>query len=204
MLNKTTKVNTPKRMIIIVGPSGSGKSAVQKHLARKGYRPMVSTTTRLIRDKEIDGVDYNFTTKDKFDSMVKDGLFIEHVEFAGKQYGLEKSEVDKQPGDVSVIVEPKGACDILDYCKTRDDLSYSLVFINVSKESQVKNMGKRGDSSEAIKARLASDNIASEFKRLGLLKIANTILNSDEHTINSMTEAILDDIMFLSEVQNGR
>jgi guanylate kinase len=53
----------------------------------------VSCTTRQRRVSEIDGVDYRFITRDRFDELVANGEFLERTECYGNRYGTLKSAV---------------------------------------------------------------------------------------------------------------
>ena len=63
-------------MIILVGPSASGKTAIAKHLIRYGYQKFVTTTTRKKRFGENDGVEYFFFIRVEFKKYIKLYLLI--------------------------------------------------------------------------------------------------------------------------------
>ena len=67
--NKLHTMNKLSKPLVIVGPSGSGKSVLNnsflEHFPDK-VRFSVSCTTRPPRQGEIDGRDYNFKSKDMF------------------------------------------------------------------------------------------------------------------------------------------
>ena len=66
----------------------------------------VSATTRGRRPGEVDGVDYHFLTPEEFESRVRAGEFLEHVEYAGHRYGTLRSEIERRLADGrSVVVE---------------------------------------------------------------------------------------------------
>ena len=79
-----------KRIFVISGPSGVGKSTLLKMLLGEFgdiAAGTVSHTTREIRPGEIDGREYYFTTRINFTSMIDNGLFIEYVQYCGNYYG---------------------------------------------------------------------------------------------------------------------
>ena len=58
------------RLVVVSGPSGVGKGTVLKHvLERDDFVYSVSATTRNPRDGEVDGVNYFFISRDKFENM---------------------------------------------------------------------------------------------------------------------------------------
>ncbi len=69
-------------LFIISAPSGSGKSTLVSELRKQviGIEFAVSWTTRAPRGSEEDGREYNFTTREKFQRMIDDGVFLEHAE----------------------------------------------------------------------------------------------------------------------------
>ena len=82
---KTKKERGP--MLILIGESASGKSTVQRVLAERGIRKVVTYTTRPMRPGEMDGIDYHFVTDERFLEMVEAGEFAEYAEYRGWRYG---------------------------------------------------------------------------------------------------------------------
>ena len=74
-------------MLVLVGPSASGKSAIVKCLTKKyGLVKFITCTTRTIRVGEVDGVDYHFLTQDEFFKLYDNDEFIETVYYNGNYY----------------------------------------------------------------------------------------------------------------------
>ena len=87
-----TESNTPK-IIIISGPSGSGKGTVISALP-DNYKKTISFTTRAIRpDIETDGVDYFFITPEEFNQLRSSGNILEFNYFDGNYYGTSRSQI---------------------------------------------------------------------------------------------------------------
>lgn len=82
-------------LMVISGPSGSGKGELVKLLLSRGsgFALSVSATTRTPRTGETDGVSYHFMTREKFEKLLGDGEFLEYNEYNGNYYGTPKSEV---------------------------------------------------------------------------------------------------------------
>lgn len=95
-------------LVIISAPSGGGKTTViRKLMARIPYSgKVVTTTTRPLRPREKDGVDYYFIPQDTFQNRVARGEFVEHVKYAGHQYGLEKAELARKLAVHPVVFAP--------------------------------------------------------------------------------------------------
>jgi guanylate kinase len=56
----------------------------------------VSVTTRAPRPGEIDGVQYHFVTRARYDELVAADALLEHAEFAGNGYGTPRAPVEER------------------------------------------------------------------------------------------------------------
>lgn len=88
----------PGKLIIISGPSASGKTTLLAELFRRRPGPLVpsvSATTRSPRPGEQDGRHYHFLTNDEFQRRRQNGDFLECFEVYGRGYwyGTLKNEV---------------------------------------------------------------------------------------------------------------
>ncbi len=79
----------PGLLIVISGPSGTGKGTICKELSIVSPRlkKSVSATTRLPRAGEVDGVDYFFAAKEEFEKMIGENRFIEWARVYDNLYG---------------------------------------------------------------------------------------------------------------------
>ena len=70
-------------MIILSSPSGVGKTTLTKKIQQKyhSFKISVSHTTRSPRSNEVDGVDYFFITKSKFEDLIKKKIFMSMLKF---------------------------------------------------------------------------------------------------------------------------
>jgi guanylate kinase len=83
------------KLILVVGPAGSGKGALQKYL-REQIPELVwplSCTTRPMRPGETEGVIYHFVSDEEFQKRAANDEFLEWVFTDGKRYGTLKSEI---------------------------------------------------------------------------------------------------------------
>lgn len=83
------------KLILLIGPTGSGKSALLAHLRQE--RPdiifPVSCTTRTARPSERDGEQYFFVSKEDFEKREAAGEFLEWASYGGNYYGTLKSQI---------------------------------------------------------------------------------------------------------------
>ena len=82
-------------MFVLSSPSGAGKTTLTKKLAEKNkdFVISISYTTRKARPNEIDGKDYHFVSKEKFDLLVKENNFFEYANIFDNSYGTLKKPV---------------------------------------------------------------------------------------------------------------
>jgi len=94
------------RLFVISGPSGVGKGTLIARARERlpGLEVATSATTRARRPGERDGREYRFLSPERFEQGVRDGAFLEHVEFAGHRYGTLRSEVDRRLANGSSVV----------------------------------------------------------------------------------------------------
>ncbi|MDC1205424.1 hypothetical protein N8083_01090 [Candidatus Pacebacteria bacterium] len=87
--------NITGHVILIMGPTGSGKGSLIQHVKEKflNLRFLVSCTTRDPRPGEENGVQYYYISQEEFDKKIKQDEFLEWAEFSGNRYGTLKSEI---------------------------------------------------------------------------------------------------------------
>ena len=95
-------------LVVISGPSGAGKGTICKELLNrnKNISLSVSATTRKPREGEVDGINYFFITKEKFESMISEDAFLEYANVFDNYYGTPKEFVfDKLNSGKDVLLE---------------------------------------------------------------------------------------------------
>jgi len=82
-------------LIVVSGPSGAGKGTICKEFlnSNQDVKISVSATTRKPRNGEVDGVNYFFISKDKFENMIGNNEFLEYARVYDNFYGTPKSAV---------------------------------------------------------------------------------------------------------------
>ena len=104
-------------LLIISGPAGTGKGTVCKELLSRNSEILysVSTTTRKPRIGEVEGANYFFVEKDKFETMVENDEFLEHAyvhtNYYGTPRGFVSEEVEK--GEIVLLeIDVQGALQV--------------------------------------------------------------------------------------------
>jgi guanylate kinase len=104
-------------LFIISAPSGSGKSTLVNEVRKQlsGIEFSVSWTTRAPRGSEQDGREYHFTSREEFERMLADGLFMEHAEVFGNYYGTARSSLEqarRDGHDLVLDIDVQGAAQV--------------------------------------------------------------------------------------------
>ncbi len=87
------------KLVILCGPSGSGKSSVEKYFLfdkKYNFHFSVSATSRKSRENEIDGVNYFFLATDEFEKMIAKKQFLEWAKFIGNYYGTPLAPIKRE------------------------------------------------------------------------------------------------------------
>ena len=83
-------------MVVLSSPSGAGKTTLVKKISlENNFQISISHTTRPPRTKEINGKDYFFVNKDKFEVLIKKDEFLEYAKVFENFYGSSKQAVIK-------------------------------------------------------------------------------------------------------------
>ncbi len=104
-------------LLVLSGPSGSGKGTISKALLEKREDIVysVSATTRKPRNGEVNGENYFFMSEDEFKAMAENGGFLEHAYVHANYYGTPKDFVFKQieKGEIVFLeIDVQGALQI--------------------------------------------------------------------------------------------
>ena len=106
-------------LLVISGPSGTGKGTLAQRLLKEdpSFRFSVSATTRACRSNETDGVHYHFISDERFDQLLAEDAFLEHAVVHGHRYGTLKSQVyeSMERGEnILLDIDPQGARKVME------------------------------------------------------------------------------------------
>lgn len=130
-----------RNIITVTGISCSGKTTLAAFANSNDtmFKEAIGTTTRPTRAGEVDGVDYDFVTVERFKQMEMDNELLESVCYSGNYYGRSIERMNKiyALGKTPLmVVEPIGANNIQKKCQELG-LNAINVFINCPLEIAV-------------------------------------------------------------------
>lgn len=143
-------------LFVVSAPSGAGKTSLCKAItdSMENLTHSVSCTTRGPRPGEIDGRDYFFVTKERFQAMMDAGDFAEWANVHGNLYGTSRRVLDdmvRQGIDVILDIDTQGAAQI----KTRFPGAVFIFIMPPSLEILEERLrGRKSDREEEISRRM--------------------------------------------------
>ena len=148
-------------LIIISSPSGAGKTTICKELLDKdkNIKISISDTTRVPRDDEVNGKDYNFVSEQEFKSKIKNREYVEYANVFGNFYGSLHSnviELSKKNYDIIFDIDWQGAQQ-LKKSGYKNIISFFIIppSRNVIYERLLARALISGDDKEAINRRMS-------------------------------------------------
>src|SRR5262245_12380417 len=101
-------------LFIVSAPSGAGKTTLVERVVEQtpGLKMSRSYTSRAARPGEIDGVDYNFITRERFERMIAGTEFLEWADVFGNLYGTAAADIEQllnSGHDVVMVIDVQGA-----------------------------------------------------------------------------------------------
>ena len=160
MANVRTDIPVARRglMLVLSSPSGAGKTTLSRRLLESdpAIDLSISVTTRPPRPGEVDGRDYHFIDRARFDTMIKRGELLEWAEVFGNGYGTPRGPVDAALAagrDVLFDIDWQGTQQLRE--KGRDDLVSVFVLPPTIPDLEARLRTRAQDSDDIIHARMS-------------------------------------------------
>ena len=136
------------RLLVVSGPSGSGKSSIVRELIeRLGIEFSVSATTRLPRPGERHGVHYNFISRRDFEKMIENDELLEWAIYNNRYYGTPQALIEEtlaDQRDILLEIEIQGARQV----RERKPEAIMYFIAPPSLEELERRLRRRGDTSD--------------------------------------------------------
>ena len=108
-------------LIVVSGPSGTGKGTVCGELLARTpeLAYSISATTRAPREGEVDGKNYYFLSREKFEQDIEAGDFLEYADVYGNYYGTPLKKIKERLADgqdILLEIDTQGALEVMKKC----------------------------------------------------------------------------------------
>jgi guanylate kinase len=182
-------------LIVLAGPSGVGKTALEVAMEKKfpnSFKRIISHTTRVPREKdgEVNGVNYHFVSMEEFNKLD----LIESVKFADNSYGIDRKSLPKDHTALAVV-EISGAEQIM---KNIDREKILFIFLDLPEAVRKQRMLDRGDSIESVENRIKKDTIVKDFKNSNIVA---DVRITQEIPLSKLCDLIMARILIANEVR---
>ena len=146
--------NTSASIYVVSAPSGAGKTSLVSRVTSElaNVCVAVSHTTRGCRPGEVDGENYHFVDREKFEAMIEAGEFLEHASVFENYYGTSQAEVERCLAagmDVILEIDWQGA----EQVRERMPGIVSIFILPPSREVLLERLKGRGTDSKEVIAR---------------------------------------------------
>ena len=152
--------------MLLSGPSGAGKSTLLSKLLGDFKDELyfsVSYTTRAPREKEKDGINYHFISKDSFEKKIQNGDFLEYAKVHDNYYGTSLKEVlDALNANKIVVFD----IDVQGFMQVKNSLKDKLCSVFVSTKDLFtlkQRLNNRATNDDNLKQRLHNASLEMNF-----------------------------------------
>jgi len=145
-------------MFVLSSPSGAGKTTLSRMLIERvpGLKMSVSVTTRAKRPGEVEGQDYLFVDKARFEEMVKRNELLEWATVFDNRYGTPRMPVEaalSKGEDVLFDIDWQGTQQLRE--KAHDDVVSVFILPPSAPDLEKRLHSRAQDSHEVIRGRMS-------------------------------------------------
>ena len=168
-------------MLVLSSPSGAGKTTISRALLERddNLTMSISATTRPMRPGEVDGEDYFFVDKIKFNKMITDGELLEHAKVFGNFYGTPRKPVEDaltDGKDILFDIDWQGTQQLAANDSTRDDLVSVFILPPNTAELENRLRIRAQDPEDVVQKRMskAADEM-SHYREYGYVIVNDEV-----------------------------
>ena len=175
-------------LFVLSSPSGAGKTSIARYILDKdkNIKLSVSLTTRKKRKNEKAGIDYDFISKDVFETKIKNNFFLEWATVFGNYYGTSREKVKKtlqEGNDVLFDIDWQGTQQL------SDNKDFDLVTIFILPPSKIvleKRLNNRAQDSkiEVIKRMSQASDEISHYMEYNYIVINNNLEDASNQVLS--------------------
>jgi len=182
-------VSDSGRLVILSGPSGVGKDTVLDAWKKSNPRVqrVVAYTTRQPRNGEVDGVDYHFVSRSRFDELIEEGAFLEHKLVHGNCYATPLADMEGMllAGKIAVLkIDVQGAMEAM---RLRPDAVSIFLLPPTEEDLERRIRGRATDSEEVIERRLSD----ARYELSLADRYASRVVNDDiERVVRELNDLV--------------
>lgn len=182
--------NKEGMLIVLSGPSGSGKGTIIKSLLeqRRDTVLSISMTTRDPRFGEQEGVHYFFRTREEFEQTIANDGFLEYAEYNGNYYGTPIAPIQRwlyEGKNVILEIEVQGAEKVMD---KREDLVSIFLAVPSMEELEHRLRGRGTETDEVVARRLE----AAKHELTRISRYQYVVLNDEVEQAVARINTIID------------
>lgn len=151
-------MNKKGLLIVVSGPSGAGKGTICKEVLKRrdDIFVSISATTRKPRKGEVEGVNYFFLGREKFEKMIEEEAFIEYAEVYNNLYGTPKNYVLEKLNkgeNILLEIDIQGALQVK---KRYPEGVYIFILPPSMEELKNRIIGRGSETPESLERRFSS------------------------------------------------
>ena len=177
-------------LIVVSGPSGTGKGTVCTELLTQTpeLAYSISATTRQPREGEVDGRNYYFLDKERFEKMIEKGDFLEYANVYGNYYGTPLGKIEERLAageDILLEIDTQGALNVMQKCP--EGLFVFLLPPSLG-ELERRIRGRGSETADSLQKRLgAARKEIAIGRKYGYVVVNDTVKNAVERIKCIMT-----------------
>lgn len=178
-------------IIAIMGKAGSGKDTLMQALLDESEfltaKPIISCTTRPIRDNEQDGVNYHYLTKEQFTEQILNGEMLEATVFNDWCYGTSLKNLTENVLNIGVF-NPEG----VGLLRENKNIDLTVIYVEATDKTRLLrqlNREKDPDCHEIVR-RFGADELDFTEEEINYIKPDVFVTNNEGADIHRISKAI--------------